>query len=538
VSDPRFTLAELIDLELALQRDRETPVEDLDTRDTPLAQHLASALGATGETAPGAAKSPAPRIALRAWLNSVQQPGLTSAGSQFSELIELAGTCLLLAGATSGALTIGSWLLHGTGTPVNVAVFWPAVIGIQLALLAIFGLLASSLRCAERIPGLRGLGRVLTSISGTLPWLTLRALARLSGRPQAEWRQLFGELRALDWLYRRLRIWLMTSLTQAFAIGFNLGALAAFFAIPTLDDPAFGWRSRLLGAGEVHAIVRGIALPWRSWLPSAVPSSAAVEATQYSSVAPRYAVQPPVRRPPLEPGDASPGSDSDRPPWGAWWPFLCVSLATYGLIPRVLLLGLAQVGLRRELSRAPRAHAELERLLARLSRLAVDTRAHLPEEPLAAPSQGPLSEGTPPPEDPLYVLCWAGVPEPDAHLCRRFESAGYQIQHLVRVGGVDYESDENALRELEQQKSNRYATVLIVEAWEPPVGDYLDFVRELRRARGDAEALWVLLFRDEVPSSEAGGSERDRVNARQWEAALRSVGDPWLRIGFVPGPLV
>jgi len=567
-----FDLAELIDFELALADDDEREPEDLAARDERLARAVAEPW-LTRERSSGS-----DRGVLRRWLVARSGGRTPTPGTRVAEWVELTAVLLFVAGGLTGALTIGGWLLQGTGTPINIAVFWPAVIGSQLLLLLLVSLLGCLLRVVRWLPGARAIERITSALSAALPWLTLRILARTTGGTRAEAERLLGGLRAIDRLYRPLRIWLMLSLTQGFAIGFNLGAVIAFVALPSIDDPAFGWRSRLLDPHQIHRAAIAVALPWSSWLPRAVPTYSDVLATRYSSVSPRYlegAASPPTSMPrsssesaaesesrstsdsgstsesgstpesgaayeaPRE-REVAPSSAAETAnalgassPWGIWWPFLCASLVTYGLLPRLTLWLLSRAMLYRTLARCPRSHAGSSRLLQRLERLAVDTRAGAPE--LVAernPSPALASDG-PDAARPLHLLCWDGIPLSAADLARALEATGFSVASASRVGAVDFAADRDALDELRDLDRETVQVCVVVEAWEPPVGDYMDFLEDVRRRLGPERPIFVLLFPTSRPG-ESTAPERLKTYTDQWNLQLRSLGDPWLHLTLFP----
>ena len=494
-------LDELIDLELELLRDRDRPIEELDARDEPLVRRLHR------EHIEG-------RPALRAWLEHVRGTG-PSVGARVAELRELTALVLFGCGALAGVATVGGWLLQGTGTPVNVIHLWPAVIGVQLLLLGLWCVSALPRSWVTWIPGVPALQSLLQGLATALPRLAGRVLLRGVPPERASLASALAELRRVEWLYGRLRLWLVTGLTQALAIGWNVGALVAFVAIPYIDDPAFGWRSRLWDPPAVHTLASRVAAPWSPWLPRARPSPEDVVATRYSSIDPSFAAE-------------RPGPDGV---WAVWWPFLVASLLVYGLTPRCLLLASSWIGVRRELRRAPRAHADVVRLRERLAYPALDTRATLPETPgLPGTQCAPTSSGGAAlPTSPVRVLCWSGVPLDDACIRADLEAAGLALTPpIARVGTLDPEEDRRTLAALRATDDRSSATCLVVAAWEPPVGDYLDLVRDLRRALGAETPFWVLLHTLDAPTA-------DDADVEAWHLQLRSLGDPYLRVARWPG---
>jgi hypothetical protein len=109
-----------------------------------------------------------------------------------------------------------------------------------------------------------------------------------------------------------------------------LGTLAGTLFSVAVTDLAFGWQSTLrIGAEGMLGLVSFLALPW-SWLPAdwgLIPTLSQIEGSRII----------------LKDGmEALASADLV-----AWWPFLCMCLAAYALLPRLALLGVAYRGLRR-----------------------------------------------------------------------------------------------------------------------------------------------------------------------------------------------
>jgi Protein of unknown function (DUF2868) len=98
------------------------------------------------------------------------------------------------------------------------------------------------------------------------------------------------------------------------------------------------------------------------------------------------------------------------------------------------------------------------------------------------------------PNGRCVVFTWAGVQLDDAaigHLLQRQWGADMVARH--HVGELDVSSDTAALTALDRH-DNIDQVMLIVEAWQPPIGDYVDFVAQLRHKLGDGPMIWVLLY--------------------------------------------
>ena len=481
-------IGDLIDLELAFEEDRERPIEALLARDARMGREIDAAHRDD-------------RSLLLLWLDRVR-PSPESPGLAVEGLLRLLSALLIAAGLVSGALGVAGWLWSGAGAPVNVVQLWPALVGVQLALAVSFVVVRlTSAWIVERIGD--GLSTWLPAALGAL-------FARLSSPTL---REAWSRFRALDRVYGGLRFWRVTRLSQSFAVAFNVGALAALFFIPTVDDPAFGWRSRLMDAAELHAVATVVAAPWAALWPEALPTRAEVEATEDSSLRP------------TGPRVADP---SDSPVWAAWWPFLAASFAVYGLLPRLALHGIAGLRTRSLLRGIAFDHASCVRVRERLRRSVVDGRALGDETP------GVLREGHEPPVERLElpgrlrVVRWAGVPLDDARLSDRVAAAfGVVVDRVVVAGGLDLAGDADALAALRDAA----AGLVVVEAWEAPSVDYLDFLQKLRRTLGERVPLLVL------PCEVGVDGRPTAVQARHlslWRRGLAGLADPWLRVEAFP----
>lgn len=494
-----MTLAELIDFELALARDRDRPFEELMARD----RRIAAAVPA--DTPAG----PSRQALLRAWLEAQRGSARPTAGERAAEGHGLLAAALFVGGFALGAAAVSGWLVSRGGLPVNVIVFWPALIGVQIALALLWWIAVIPPRAANSIPGLREFHRLLVALGRAAPALAARlfraAAARGVGPADV------GLLRRLETLYGRLAFWIAVAQGQAFAVGFNVGAWLALLAIPYLDDPAFGWRSRLLDPAELAEIAGWIAAPWAglgALLGSAAPWTVSLEevvATQYSSLDPEV----------IDRIGAASGMASA---WSAWWPFLLASLAVYGALPRVIFWGVAHWRCRRALAAAPAGHADAERLRLRLESAAVQTRGSDAAAPVggetgSAVDLAPFRLD----ERPVALLLWPSGAGGGADLA---PLVGATPRCVVAVDpGHPEAALETLRRELAAAPDARI--LLAIEASEPPVGEVLDLLAHLRSELDPRLPIAVGLW-------QRGGIESRHRSV--WKRVLAERGDPYLSL--------
>jgi len=443
-----LSLGELVDLEARALEEQSDLEEVRRTRYRQLGHRL-------GEKGP---LPEDPGALLKALLRLDPRPdGL---GRRFEAALRILHSALAVLGLLGGgSLSLG--LLHGSDEgryPVNVLTVLAALVGTQLLLLALL-LLAL-------IP------RQLDGASGPVQHLLRAALARLL-------RGAGGLEDRLD-SHRGLLKWLLVRAAQIFGIAFNVGALSgAFFRLATFDV-SFGWSTTFpLSPHAVHRIARLLATPW-SWISAgAVPSLSAVEATQYSHLEGKYILH--------GAGDRSLAG----PLTGAWWLFVLLSIAVYGLLPRFLTFALAGARVARILADTPRCNVELARLCEWMRTPEVTTRPEGPE-PSSSPAAGSASS----PEPAL---------PPSGTACEVLDGAPpAAVQRLRdRLGWTVAPGSDGPL-------------VAVVSAWEEPTKGAVRALAGLRD-RLSRRLLVVALF-DPGPDG-ADAARRDRIRAR-WQRDL------------------
>ncbi len=482
----RWALRDLVDLETALEADRERSPDEVEARDRAWAQALP----------PGAAIAKRPER-LRWWVEGVVRADgeAETPGDRVAQAGELLGRGLGLAGVVLGAITGAGVLRYQGEAPVNVNGFLFVLILLQIVLLvgSLLGVLR--LRMARR-PGL---------ISGALGSLWEWVLVRFE-----RWRDRAGQQVALPsaasglgvfYRYHRdVAAYRVLRLGQVFGIGFNLGAITAIFLILLVADRAFGWQSTLIQTPETfHRLVELLAVPWSGWLPAAAPSLEAVEGSRII----------------LKEGVAA----LETPNLIAWWPFLVMAVVVYGLLPRVLLWaafwGLERRALARRSFNGLRYEDLDDRIQAARSQVqtGVADRQWLDAaEP--APTEAPAtttSGGEP--RRAYTLLIDTDNAAPEAALVRAVEAAC--------KGRVEAVSRVEALLE-SGIRPERVA--LVVESWAAPVAEDLERVRQVRAALPADAPIRVLLL--PIP----GQAAPDARWEAHWKRFLAQARDPNLSV--------
>lgn len=322
----QWTLEKLIDFEAELLRG--SVASEAERREVAEAVH-------------GLEGAPARRRGLQVWLAKMRTaagPQPASVGRRFVGALGLVTTlcCLLL--ASSGVFAVLG-LLDRTLGGIHVTLFLAILLGGQwLVLVAAWLGWVWRRRAGEAFSGVQAmLGGLARRFSATRDGTWWQALTDGGGHARA----------ALLWRVARI--------AQAGGIAFNLGVLGGLAGVVLVKNVGFFWETTTTGAmrSGLETAVRGLAMPWSSWWPAAVPDAAVIEASRWL----------PGHRGSLAPG----------PP--QWWLFLLMAVVCWGLLPRVLMWLLCWRAGRRALARLDfqgRAHRILWRDLTTVGRVDLD----------------------------------------------------------------------------------------------------------------------------------------------------------------------
>lgn len=528
---PRWQIADLLDLHYFFNADE--VLRDQGDEETAARRDRVIYLTKIQPDLDGAAEVP-PRVLARRWLtvrrlqHSREQDaeGALLPSAIWQELFRVSAALVLVFGLLTGLGLAAPFLLYAGTKPINVSGYIGVFVLAQVLLIGLQLLLFSW----RWIRGQRLEHSVLYGLAGRLLMRAIDGLRglvfrRMSGRQRLDFAALLGGLKQ----HREaasLLVWPAFLLSQLAGVGFNLGVLSATLSRVVFADVAFGWQSTLqLSAETVAELIRWMALPWSWALPASVayPGLAQIEGSQ-------MILKEGIRH--LATGDLV-----------SWWPFLCLSMIFYGLLPRLLLFVAGLVQQRRTLGRLSFAGRDTARLVRRMLTPRVDTVGQ--REPGQVPaSAGPLepavntdtpSTVAPTPEatvaeavvlvpDEIYDDCpFAELTE----LARRRTGLTRFRPHRFGAPG---DPDEEGLAALATAAHGNglNAVLLLQEAWQPPLRETASLLQRLRQGAGETVPILILLI-----GRPAGGSVLTPVVAEQlsvWRKKMEAVGDPDLEV--------
>lgn len=464
---------------------------------------------------------PAPGQAIRIWLEGrrnmeklEQGTGRFFPGETFEEMHRLLRYAMLIIGFMAGTGLAFSFLNYQGTQPLNVASYLGGFVFTQLLLLIIF-LLLYLIRSWNGYP-LRS-SIIFTLFSGLLGKLIRRlkreSLKLLSGSRRDSLEAIVGLIQGKRRAYGRLFYWPVFLLSQTFMIALNLGLLGATLLKVAGADIAFGWQSTIqFSAGFVFDLVEIIALPWSWFMPAGIahPTLAQIEGSHMVLKEGIYRL-----------------ATSDLV---SWWPFLCLSLVFYGLLPRIILFVLGLIAEKRGLSRIDFSHHACARLYNRMRTPMVETEGGFHERTSVSMDGADRSEAPTHhhgirtggkvialiPED-IYDSC----PLDELHRIVR-ERTGAGILDVI-----PFREEDGTDLALLIRKKESHDILLLQEAWQPPIREFLFFLRDLRRAVGESSRIIVGLIGR--PGGERGffaPVRKDEFTA--WDRKIQSLQDPLL----------
>ena len=430
-------------------------------------------------------------VRVRRWWQQVDADGRPDVGAQLKRTRAWLSVVLCAVGALFGAGLALAVLRYDGHYPVNVVA--------ALALLVIAPLLlmfASLLLMPGRVPGLRVLQDAVAAVN--VGNLAASVFNRFGTSPRSELKLDWGGARGGP--LARLAKWQVMFFSQLAGLSFSLAATSTAFALVVFTDLAFGWSTTLnVASDQAHRLVEWVSSPWQSWLGDAVPSAVLVEESRF------------FRLDSADPVAVSAGRLT------GWWPFLLMSLLTYGVLPRCALLLLARARLGAATRDVLLQDVGVRALLDRMDSAVLDSEGEGREPPVEtlnpSAADAPVRFAA-----TVRVVAWdlAGQSElVDGWLAAYVENLRGSS---VYVGG------DNALAEDERvlgtfTRDDPTMVLILVKGWEPPLLDCMDVLRTLRARVGDDVSLVVVPLGLDV-----GAPKADELDA--WHHAVSKLADP------------
>ncbi len=529
----QWRIKDLIDLEYFLHGDETQSDESENQKDRkiflnhiqPLLQKEKSPLPASRSTI------------IRHWLDERRNlerkdlgPKAKFPGDAFDEGYKFSVFILIIIGLLSGAGLAVSFLTAYKGTEaLNVFGYVGGLVLMQIFLLFALGFF-SFLRRRNRLFKSVSIVYPLLSafLAKTLFKLTEGTMNKLSAERRNHLKAAIGLVRGKQILYGSIFFWPIFLIAQIFGIALNIGILAATILRVLISDLAFGWQSTVQFSSQaVYQLVKAISLPW-SWMispPIAYPTLEQIHGTRMV----------------LKEG-ISPLATQDLV---SWWPFLCLAVIFYGLLPRLILFFVALIAKKRAIRKLDFGHAACDRLMMRLKTPSVSTSRgehekqppepfvhHIPKAVILKPEQNTAVL-----EDKVIAL----IPDDIFEQCREEEfkhkiqkTFGFDLRKKMKIG-IDIEKDKKMLADLAaaQLKNGHPKVLMLQEAWQPPIQETLSFIREIRETVEQKTIIAIALIGK--PASNTIFTEVKDNDWKVWHQEIEKISDPYIRIERLVG---
>ncbi|CAK8714508.1 DUF2868 domain-containing protein [Candidatus Electrothrix laxa] len=541
-----WNIADLIDLEFFLNQDNGEDLDSLAARDRKIYTELPSVTQG----------SPPPQL-LRAWLSSrreilCQEDDDALSGRTWQETLYLFFGVALFAGLFSGGGLAFSFLSYSGREPVNVAAYFTVFVLVQAIL---FFLLAGSAffrriqrkNIIESSLLYRLLHRLFSRIlHKIISGVQKKTSQKVSAETQLKWSSYSSTIKQIRQRHGLLFLRPFFLVVQVFGVCFNTGVLAATLFKVIGADLAFGWQSTLqVTPASVHNLVHWIALPW-SWFPNAfIPTLSQIEGS-------RLVLKEGIYH--LINADLT-----------SWWPFLCLSVLCYGLLPRLVLLIVVSVQQYQDLAGLDFQQGYFRQTLHRMRTPQVSTAARTeprisgaaaqksdtaPDTVTAEPVLGnkdigqaigqtqEVDSGFPPPSASALPLAPIIALIPDELLpdCSSSElqqqighRLGYTLSQLLPFWTLDQNEEEEQAALKDAIKQNESSDVFVLlEAWQPPIEELFSWLKQLRNTIGPAPVILLALVGK--PSPQTILTQVQPQHLQTWQQKTTALGDPGLQL--------
>ena len=467
------------------------------------------------------------QFTIKTWLNRRREEEAAEEavlpGEGFESLYGSFRLLFILAGLVVGGGAGLSFLTYTGNRPVNVFVYLTVFVVSQVLLLLLLFVLAiyrlKKGAFLSSCPLYRVIGRFMFR---TVLWARNRVSDKLGADRRSRAEAILGIIRNKGRTYGILFILPIFILTQLFAMGFNLGLLVTTLFKVITADIAFGWQSTLqLSSAAVHTLVQKIALPW-SWLVAgdpAYPSLAQIEGSRIILKEGIYHLS--------------------TPDLASWWPFLCFSVLFYGLLPRHFVFLAAVAAQHRYLTTLNFRQGVYEQLLLRMTTPLVSTRGRMVDasgipakevEPDYGDRDQSGANGMRGGKDTLVMIpddiVNTGSEEEITSALQNISAS--TITQLVRIN-KDYETDTEILANLKNSNRPQETDILLIqEAWQPPIVEYIHFIKNLRQAIGAGPCIRIGLIGRPQPSTIFTPVKDE--NRKIWTRKITALGDPCIYV--------
>lgn len=453
-------------------------------------------------------------------------------GEVFSSIYQYMIYIMAFSGSLSGLCLSWSFLAYHGASPVNVALFIALFVAGQAALilLTVFFLFLRKLKFKAK-PGEQKNSIMHALLSSLFFQLLPAFFKKTDSRPAKKTGAALFHASALIRMksreYQAFFFWPFFILISIFSFCFALGTFCGTFFKIMVSDMAFGWQSTLVtSAKTIHTFLTWMALPWSWMIPEnlSLPNLSQIEGSRII----------------LKDGISVLATQNLI----SWWPFLCLSIFYYAVLPRLMLMATGILAHRRTLSLFdPKEYPLFKALIIGMKSSAPDLEiAPSPSDPEGSKpllnTDGRFEPSGEKDDSSIHQ-------EPQNSLQRVLVLAPRNVYEksedrkilefirtrlLLNAGEViqislDIEQDTHILEIIKTGHIDQ--VVLVYEAWQPPIRGLLFYFKQLKSAMPGNMLLWILLTSE--ASSNMDDSDQTRRSVEIWKNAILTLADSGIR---------
>ncbi|MFW7380035.1 MAG: DUF2868 domain-containing protein [Oligoflexus sp.] len=451
------------------------------------------------------------RHLFRFWLQQVH-PETASPGGQFFSQVRTGLRLLMIIGFLLGYSAMSAVAYYDGRNPVNAFHFLIFFVGFQL-ILAIFAAFSLRYILSHKNQPLE-LGLIQQLMAKILVSVT-RWREHLMEKKEPPRQQ--GPHRLSIMTNQLPTLWslLLFQGLQTISLFFLSGSLISFLILVIFSDLAFAWGSTLqISVEMVQSIVNALALPWTWWQPEWVPSFEVLEKTQYFRIEARYVGTPDTSR------------TTDPRVLGEWWTFLCMSLITYGLLPRCVLWILAKVSLNKYYKNYDLDNLAFKELQRRLMLPHIKWESTDSEDKVITKSKTDLVKIASSSPQKGVLIIWRDLPA-SASMLGQYYRDKFQVtvEQIYTLDGSQKNLQE-MLSRLQERPLKDMSILISVEDFEEPGKAIQKLIHSLRQAVDEKLPIQIHLL--QISESRIREATLDRF--RLWQGFFKQFHDPYLGI--------
>jgi hypothetical protein len=249
--------------------------------------------------------------------------------------------------------------------------------------------------------------------------------------------------------------WIVIRRSQCIALFFSIGILLALLAVVITQDVAFAWSTTLQITPEMfYGFLNSLALPWRDFVPSAVPSLELIEKSQYFRLGDKLSEE----------------MVQNASKLGEWWKFLVFATLFYALFLRLVMYVIATYGYKSALNKSLFSLEGVKKLLRDMNE-AIITTAAKEDEYVVSSTYGDIQQVSTLQDSYDSVQGWALT---TAQIDVLNDTMKVKSPNVFEIGG-SHTLQEDA----DVANSSSKEVLLYVKAWEPPTLEIVDYIELL-----------------------------------------------------------